>query len=214
LLGGTLVVAALYLLINFAFVSAMGMPGVAAAGEAGSALADRLGGPPLRWAMAACIATAMLACVNATVLGGARILRAMSADGAAASWFVHQTPGGIPARALWTQALWSVVLILTGGFDTLLQMVSVAMVVTGSFTVGSLFVLRFRDPAPRPFRATGYPWLPALYLVASVAVVAIMVRGSLTGEMAAVMPLLGVVVAVVAYAAHAARRRAKRRDGT
>ncbi len=202
LIGGTLVVTALYLLICAAFVTRLGMADLAQAGEAGSALAERVGGPRARWLLTACIATAMLASVNATVLGGARILRAMAEDGAAARWLGAPSRAGVPARALWAQAAWSVVLVLSGGFDALLQMVSVAMVLTGSLTVGSLFVLRRRDPAaPRPYRATGYPWLPAIYLVASLAIVVVMLGTSLDRDPPELLPLLGVAVLAVAYVA-------------
>ncbi len=202
LIGGTLVVTALYLLICVAFVTRLGMVDLAQAGEAGSALAERVGGPRARWLLTACIAAALLASVNATVLGGARILRAMAEDGAAAGWLAAPSRAGVPARALWVQAAWSVALVLSGGFDALLQMVSVAMVLTGSLTVGSLFVLRRRDPAaPRPYRATGYPWLPAIYLVASLVIVVVMLATSLDRDPPELLPLLGVAVLAVAYVA-------------
>lgn len=212
LLAGTVTVTALYLVICLAFVVGLGMPGLAEAGEAGSELAERLGGRPLRWVMTACIAVAIVASLNATVLGGARILQAMAADGAALGWFARRTPAGSPARALWAQAGWSGVLICSGGFEALLQMVSVAMVVTGSLTVGSLFVLRHRDRSARPFRATGYPWFPAVYLLASAAVLVVMVQSCLAGGRAEWLPLLGLVVAVAAFAGHRLlqRRRVRR----
>ncbi len=201
LIGGTLVVTALYLVICVAFVTRLGMVDLAQAGEAGSALAERVGEFWARWLLTACIAAALLASVNATVLGGARILRAMAADGAAARWLAAEARPGVPARALWVQAAWSVALVLSGGFDALLQMVSVAMVLTGSLTVGSLFVLRRREPAaPRPYRATGYPWLPALYLVASLALVVVMLATSLARDPPELLPLLGLAVLGVAYA--------------
>ncbi len=200
LIGGTLLVTALYLLICVAFVTRLGMVELAQAGEAGSALAERVGGPVARWLLTACIAAALLASVNATVLGGARILRAMAEGGAAARWLAAPSRAGVPARALWAQAAWSVLLVLSGGFDALLQMVSLAMVLTGSLTVGSLFVLRWRDSsAPRPYRATGYPWLPALYLVASLAIVVVMLATSLGRDPPELLPLLGVAVLAVAY---------------
>jgi basic amino acid/polyamine antiporter, APA family len=208
LLGGTLLVTALYLVICVALVRCLGMPGLARAGEAGSALAERVAGTRARFAVTACIAIALTASINATVLGGARILRAMAKGGAAMSWFAHEGRPGVPARTLLAQAGWSIVLILSGGFQTLLQMVSVAMVVTGSLTVASLFVLRRRQPDElRPFRATAYPWLPAVYLIANLVVIVVMIHGKLSGEHPDWLPLLGLFVTVVAYAGHAAYRK-------
>lgn len=130
----------------------------------------------------------------------------------AAGWLAAEARAGVPARALWVQAAWSVALVLSGGFDALLQMVSVAMVLTGSLTVGSLFVLRRRDPAaPRPYRATGYPWLPALYLVASLAIVVVMLATSLVRDPPELLPLLGLGVLGVAYGV--ARLGARRAAG-
>jgi len=89
-----------------------------------------------------------------------------------------------------------------GGFDALLQMVTVAMVLTGSLTVASLFVLRRRGPAtPRPYRATGYPWLPVFYLAASLALVVVMLATSLARDPPELLPLLDLAVLGVAYPA-------------
>src|SRR3990172_2209536 len=75
---------------------------------------------------------------------------------------VHHTP----SRALWVQCLWTGVLALSGTYSQLLDYVIFAAVLFYFLTVIALFRLRFTRPdAERPVKAIGYPWLPALYLV-------------------------------------------------
>jgi basic amino acid/polyamine antiporter, APA family len=71
-----------------------------------------------------------------------------------------------PAYALFFQALWSSVLALSGRYDQLYTYVIFMMVLSYLATVAGLFVLRRKSPdLPRSYRCTGYPWLPAIYLV-------------------------------------------------
>ena len=207
LIAGTAAITLLYLVMCAAFVHVLSLPGVAAAGEVGTASADVLGGASARWAVTAVIGLALLATVNATVLGGARVGYAMGQDGAASSWLAGIDPArGVPARALWAQAGWAILLIVSGRFEQLFQMVSLAMVLTGALTVSALFVLRRTRPdLHRPYRATGYPWLPALYLVASAVVMAIMVARAFGDEPGTWYPLLGVGIFALAFALRAER---------
>jgi APA family basic amino acid/polyamine antiporter len=109
----------------------------------------------------------------------------------------------LPSRALWVQAVISIALVVSGRFEELYAMVSLAMVVTGALTVASLFVLRRSEPTKeRPYRAAGYPWFPGFYIVASVAVVAVMLRDALSGTEGAWYPLLGPGVLIAAYVLH------------
>jgi APA family basic amino acid/polyamine antiporter len=106
-------------------------------------------------------------CVNGLILGGARVLFAMSRDGlffraAGKVDPVTQTPRG----ALVLQGIWSAVLALTGSYDRLLTYVTFASLAFNALTVVGLVVLRRTKPAmPRPYRTWGYPVTPALYLL-------------------------------------------------
>ena len=204
LVGGTLLVGAVYLLLCVAFLRVLGMDGLASAGEAGSAMAGLLGGNELRSALTLLIAFAILASINSTVLGGGRIAWAMARDGAAPRMFARLHPErAVPASALTLQCGWACVLILTGTFEHLVSMVSLAMLVTGAFTVGSVFLLRRRRPElARPYRATGYPWLPALYILVSIGVLGVSLMQALSGEAGAWYPLIGLGLLIAAYAGH------------
>lgn len=204
LISGTLTVTALYLLLCVAFLHVLGGWGLAHAGEAGSALAGVLGGSAARTIMTALIAAAIIASINATILGGARVVYAMALRGAFWSWAGRlDARRGVPRRALVLQAVWASVYILTGTFADIYTLTSLAMVLTGSLTVLTLFVLRRRRPdEPRPYRTSGYPWLPALYLLSSALVITMMLRRALTGAQGALYPLVGLGLLVSAYLVH------------
>jgi APA family basic amino acid/polyamine antiporter len=109
-------------------------------------------------------------CVNGLILGGARVLFAMSRDGlffrvAGRVDPVTETPRG----ALVLQGIWSGVLALTGSYDRLLTYVTFASLAFNALTVVGLIVLRRTRPElPRPYRTWGYPLTPALYLLGAV----------------------------------------------
>jgi APA family basic amino acid/polyamine antiporter len=105
-------------------------------------------------------------CLNGLVLGGARVLYAMSHDGVFFRFAGHVDPQRqTPTGALLLQASWSAVLALSGSYDRLLTYVTFASLGFNALTVVSLFVLRRTRPkVARPYRAWGYPMTSAIYL--------------------------------------------------
>lgn len=207
LLGGSISIIVLYLLLCVAFIAGLGMAGLAQSGEAGSALAAAVGGPSASMLMNFLVFLCLISTLNSSVLGGARVAYAMAKDGAFWKRAGHLHPrSGVPVFALWLQAAISIVLILTNQFEDLLKAVSLAMVLTGTLTVLALFIVRRREArsgvaAPTEYRAAAWPWLPGLYLVASVVVVGALLWSVLTGQERA-NPLVGLVVLVAAWAGH------------
>lgn len=204
LIGGTVLIALLYLLLNGAFLEVLGMGGLATAFEAGTATAGALGGDLARLVVTSLIAIALLASLNGTILQGARVAFAM-AHGAALPRFFGATNGaGVPGRALWFQAAWACVLILSGTFEQLLSLVSIAMMLCGSLTVASLFVVRHqRAGQPRAYSALGYPVLPAFYLLSSLAVVVVTVIDAVSSQkLEGWFPLFGVGLMLAALIGH------------
>lgn len=204
LLIGTLAVTLLYTVVCFGFLRVLGLEGLRSVADASSAAAGVLAGPGGQHAVAAVVSIALLASLNASVLGSARVAYAMARDGAFWSGAAALSRrAGVPTRALWLQAAWSAVLVLSESFDRILDMVSVAMVVLGSLTVAALFVLRRRRPElARPHRAWLYPALPALYLVSNVIILVISVGRLWHPEGGALYPLLGLGILAVAYLSH------------
>lgn len=167
-LGGTVLVAALYGLLCLAFVGVLGWAGLAEAGEAGTALATAVGGQPAAVGVAAGVGLALLASVNGTVLGGARVAWALAAALGVEGRFPLDGRG-TPRRLLWLQAALAVGFALSGTFEVLMAWTTAAMVGAGMLTVAAWARLRWAEPErARPFRA---PWVAALvYVGAGVAV--------------------------------------------
>lgn len=201
---GTLVVTCLYLLLCTSFMSVLGLGGLRTADEAGTAMLTRLGGHWGGTVLALLVTFGIFASLNGTILGGARIGFAMAKDGALWSGISKlSVRKAIPVRALWLQAAWACVLVLSGSFEQILHIVSLAMVLTGSLTVASLFVLRSRIPrAERPYPALGYPWLPGLYLVSNALVLIALVAQALSQKPGSWRPLLGLGLLLGAYVVH------------
>lgn len=212
MVGGTVLVTAAYLLLCASFVRVLGAPDLAAAGEAGTALAAHLLGPSGGVGVAAAVAVALLASINGTVLGGARVAAGLADQGGLPRAFSTQ---GLPVRALWLQAALACGLALTGSFSVILEVTGAAMMVVGSVTVLGLFALRRQLPdAPRPYRALGYPLLPALYVVVSLATVGIQLKTALQegGWQAPVLGLVTLAALAGGWRAWARRRLTRPRQ--
>jgi len=166
MLGGTALITALYLLLCAAFLHVLGRAGLAQAGEAGTAMVVALFGPEAGAGMAALVLMALLSSINGTILGGARV---------GAALFRHAT---VP-RALLLQALLAGALVLSGSFQSILRISSLAMMVVGALTVSSQIVLRLREPdLPRPYATRAYPWSAIFFVAVSIGMVVLTVAGS------------------------------------
>jgi APA family basic amino acid/polyamine antiporter len=120
--------------------------------------------------MALAILVSTFGCSNGMILAGARVYYVMARDGL----FFHQV-GKLHRRfktphiSLGVQALWASLLCLTGSYGQLLDYIIFAVLLFYVLTLVGLFVLRRKLPdAPRPYRAIGYPWLPAIYIAMAV----------------------------------------------
>lgn len=119
--------------------------------------------------MAVLILVSTFGCMNGMILAGARVYYAMAQDRLFFAPVGRLNRHGVPRNGLIVQCLWACVLTLSGTYSDLLDYVIFAVLVFYALTIGGLFVLRRRRPeAERPYRAVGYPWLPALYIVAAV----------------------------------------------
>jgi basic amino acid/polyamine antiporter, APA family len=116
--------------------------------------------------MAVLILVSTFGCVNGMILAGARVYYAMAQDGLFFRQVGSLNPAGVPQNGLLVQCLWACLLTLSGTYGDLLDYVIFAALIFYVLTVGGLFVLRRKRPdAERPYRAFGYPLVPALYCV-------------------------------------------------
>ncbi len=116
--------------------------------------------------MAGAILISTFGCINGIILAGARAYYAMSRDGLFFKSAGRLSARGVPVNSLWLQWAWTCLLCLSGSYGQLLDYVIFAALAFYILTIVGLFVLRRTRPdAPRPYRAFGYPVLPALYIV-------------------------------------------------
>jgi APA family basic amino acid/polyamine antiporter len=128
--------------------------------------------------MAAAILVSTFGCVNGLVLSGARVSFAMARDGLFFRGLARVNPAGVPGNALWLQAAWTCLLVLTGTYSQLLKYVISADLLLYVLLVVAVVALRRRRPEwPRPFRAPAYPWLQIGYTAAGLALIALLFAG-------------------------------------
>ena len=179
LLIGVLIVTVLYILANVAYfmlLPAFGNPDATTAIERGVAFAqnDRVGTAALGTVfgnvssliMAVLIIISTFGCNNGLILSGARLFKSMAGDGLFFKQAAHLNKHGVPSKALFIQAIWASVLCLSGSYGALLDYCTFASLVFYIITISALFYLRKKEPhTPRPYKAFGYPVIPALYIL-------------------------------------------------
>ncbi|MBI1968101.1 MAG: amino acid permease [Gemmatimonadetes bacterium] len=166
---GVLLVTTLYVLANVGYLNVLPAEGIANAPQdrVGTAALQGMFGDAGLYIMAVAIMISTFGCNNGLILSGARVYYAMARDNlffqsAGVLHPAHKTP----TVALVAQAVWTSVLCLSGTYGQLLDYIIFAAVLFYMVTVIGLFALRFKQPdLPRPVRAPGYPWLPAVYAV-------------------------------------------------
>ena len=179
---GTGLVILLYIMVNIGYLRILPMAGdpngatplargieFAADGRVATAAVEAVIGPAGAIVMAIAIMISGFGCNNGLILSGARIYYAMAKDK-----LFFQSAGNVnryhaPSAALIVQCVWASVLCLSGTYSQLLDFLIFAVVIFYILTLGGLFLLRWKRPdIPRPYRAFGYPVLPALYIVMAV----------------------------------------------
>jgi APA family basic amino acid/polyamine antiporter len=111
-----------------------------------------------------------LSCNHATIIGTSRIYYAMAKEGLFFKSAGRLNRFAAPANSLIIQCVWSCILVLSGSFDQLSDMMIFVVFVFYGATATGVFILRKRMPdAPRPFKVWGYPVIPAIIILFSAA---------------------------------------------
>jgi len=216
---GVSLVSLLYILANLAYLALLPLEGLAGGASAverglqyaandrvGTAAAEVMLGRIGAGVMAFLILISTFGCMNGMILAGARVYYAMARDGlffrAAGRLNRHHVPG----NALWVQGLWACGLTFSGTYGDLLDYVIFAVLLFYVLTIGGLFVLRQRRPeAERPYRAWGYPWVPAAYMVLA----GLVAMGLLMGEETRGNTLPGLLLVLAGLPVYALWRRGR-----
>lgn len=177
---GTGVVIFLYVMANFVYLSVLPMAGDmnaatvlgrgiqhASEDRVATAVMQQIFGAGGAQIMAVLILISAFGCNNGLILAGARVYYAMAKDGLFFKGAARLHPRyHTPAHSLLMQCIWTCVLCLSGSYGQLLDYIIFAVLVFYILTITGLFVLRVKRPdAPRPYRAVGYPVLPAIYIL-------------------------------------------------
>ncbi len=172
LIIGILCVGFIYVAMNTAYVYALGLPQIAGGEETTArAAAEALFSPAAGKWIAALVAVSCFGALSTCILSTARVSYAMAADGVffRSMARVHPT-WRTPIVALIAQGVWGALLTLSGRYDQIITYIMSTEVVTFGLAVVGLFVLRRTQPTvERPYRCTGYPVLPALYVLIAAA---------------------------------------------
>jgi basic amino acid/polyamine antiporter, APA family len=188
IIGGTLLVVAVYLLINFAFLRVLPLP-VLAASQLPAADAARVvlprGGAELVTVISL---LTVLSLLNNLLLAAPRILFGIGRDGLLTEKAAIVSKGGTPRTSLALTSAVVVAVILTGSFEQIIALSAVLFLIYYSAAFLAVFVLRYRSPTlPRPYKAFGYPFSTAIVLIGSIAfLIAAVAEDPRSGAIAAV----------------------------
>lgn len=175
---GTGIVTLLYILANIAYIVVLPVLGNPEATDIAGrgiqfATSDRVAtatigmiyGETAVVVMAILIMISTFGCNNGLILAGARVYYAMAKDKLFFKKAGELNSHSVPAWALIVQAVWASVLCLSGSYGDLLDYVVFAVLIFYILTVGGIFILRKKQPnAERPYKAFGYPFIPAIYI--------------------------------------------------
>jgi len=188
---GSAVVIFLYVMANVVYLSVLPLVGdpngttILARGiqnasedRVATAVMQVIFGPWGAQLMAIMILISGFGCNNGLILSGARVYYAMAKDGLFFKGAAKLHPKyRTPAHSLMMQCLWTCVLCISGSYGQLLDYIIFAVLVFYILTIGGLFVLRVKRPEmPRPYRAIGYPVLPAIYILMAVFIDIVLLR--------------------------------------
>ena len=179
LFWGVLIVVTLYVFANLAYLFLLPFYGspdgtdafsrgiqFAADNRVGTAAASLMFGQTATIIMAILIMVSTFGCNNSIIFSSARVYQAMALDGLFFKKMRDNNKYGVPGNALWIQFAWASVLCLSGKYGNLLDYVMFAVMFFAIIAIVGLFKLRKERPElNRPYKAWGYPFVPALYII-------------------------------------------------
>ena len=165
---GTLIVTVIYVLANLVYMAVLPLQEIATADKdrvavaASSVIFGNIG----TVIIALMIMISTFGCNNGLILAGARVYHTMANDGLFFKRTASLNEHAVPEFGLWLQCLVASVLCLSGRYGDLLDMISFVVVIFYVLTIIGIYILRVKRPdLERPYKAFGYPFLPAVYIL-------------------------------------------------
>lgn len=188
LLFGTLIVSVIYLFVNFVYIKILPLSGSPEAADTlgrgiqfatddrvATAAMNVVFGDVAAVIMAIFIMISTFGCNHSLILAAPRVYYAMARDGLFFKRVGSINKFGVPGFAIVIQGVWSVLLCLSGTYSDLLDYVIFAVLIFFTITILAIFVLRKKRPdIPRPYKAFGYPVIPAIYILTTTFIMVIL----------------------------------------
>ncbi len=179
LIFGTLIVSVIYLFTNWVYIRILPLSGspdgtdVLARGiqfatddRVATSAMNVVFGDYAAIIMAVFVMISTFGCNHGLILAGPRVYYAMARDGLFFRKVGEINKKGVPGFAIAVQGIWAILLCLSGTYSNLLDYVIFAVLIFFSLTILAIFVLRIKRPdIPRPYKAFGYPVIPAVYIL-------------------------------------------------
>ncbi|MBL0273767.1 MAG: amino acid permease [Chitinophagaceae bacterium] len=169
---GTMIVTIIYVAANLMYLNVLPLNEIASAPQdrvavsASRAIFGNIG----TYVIAVMIMISTFGCNNGLILAGARVYNAMAKDGLFFKQAGRLNKHNVPEFALWVQCIVASLLCLSGKYGDLLDMISFVVVMFYALTILGIFILRKNKPGlERPYKAFGYPLLPAIYILMAIA---------------------------------------------
>jgi len=169
---GTLIVTIIYVSANFVYTSVLPLHDIATATKdrVGVAASNAIFGNAGTIIIAILIMISTFGCNNGLILAGARVYYTMAKDGLFFKRTGDLNKFSVPEFGLWIQCIVASILCLSGKYGDLLDMISFVVVIFYILTIIGIYILRAKHPnAERPYKAFGYPVLPAIYILMGLA---------------------------------------------
>jgi len=180
---GTLIVTIIYILANISYLALLPLKGMptgsvfengimfASQDRVGAAAANMILGNIGVFVMAGLIMVSTFGCNSGLVMAGGRLFYAMSNEGLFFKRVGELNNHDVPEKALWVQCFWACVLCISGKYGDLLTYSTFASLLFYILTIYGIFILRKKEPnVERPYKAFGYPIIPALYILVTASI--------------------------------------------
>ncbi len=168
---GTLIVTLIYISANLMYLNVLPLNGIAfpEGDRVAVAASNAIFGNAGAYIIAVMIMISTFGCNNGLILAGGRVYYTMANDGLFFKKTGELNKNAVPEYAMWAQAIVACLLCLSGRYGDLLDMVSFVVVLFYAVTILGIFILRKKRPdIERPYKAFGYPLLPAIYIILAI----------------------------------------------
>jgi APA family basic amino acid/polyamine antiporter len=201
---GLATTAIVYIAVNIGLLAALGVQGLGTSEMPFTRVLDAIGGPVPGFLFALGAIVVVASCANAAVMGGSRVIFALSRDGLLPMVLGRLNSGGSPNAAFLVGAVVSASLAASGSFELIFGLIAVLQTLGNIMVEAAFFIMRRREPnLPRPFRAWFYPWAPGLLMAIDGTLLVLFARSDRTGVVFAFS--LAIVCVPLAWLARRAR---------